>query len=134
MSINSEESSSITMELAKRTMGQATCGHKIKPNTSRRCSITGHQMVSQSCSAVQRCNQETVSYASKCERNNSTVLIPLPHNSTCNNWYCPTELLMHQRLKKSFHDSLHPNVTGRVHDNQKQQKRNHDTHARLRSF
>ena len=53
-----------------------------------------------------------------------------PHATT---GIAPAELLMHRR-PKSHLDLLHPNVTSRVHDNQQRQKRNHDTHARPRSF
>ena len=53
-----------------------------------------------------------------------------PHATT---GIAPAELLMHRR-PKSHLDLLHPNVTSRVHDNQERQKRNHDTHARPRSF
>ena len=45
----------------------------------------------------------------------------------------PAKLLMHRR-PKSHLDLLHPSVASRVHDNQERQKRNHDTHAKPRSF
>ena len=40
---------------------------------------------------------------------------------------------MYQR-PKSHLDLFHPNITSRVNDNQMCQKRNHDVHAKPRSF